>query len=260
MKLAQMSMAERNACATLLGVERPRFSLVVPVYNEQGNIAPMLDEIFEVLASLQPFEVLFVDDSSTDSSLDFMRSWKENNSADWLRIMKLEKNSGQSAAVLAGAQAAASSVIATLDGDMQNDPRDLVSMLSLVESGEADGVTGVRVSRRDTVVRKISSRVGNAVRNLLTGDQVRDAACGIKVIRRDIFLAAPRFNGMHRFMATLARYAGATIIEVPVNHRERHSGMAKYGIGNRALRGLRDCSAMRWYRRRVIRPRVAEEF
>ena len=145
MKLAQMSMAERNACATLLGVERPRFSLVVPVYNEQGNIAPMLDEIFEVLASLQPFEVLFVDDSSTDSSLDFMRSWKENNSADWLRIMKLEENSGQSAAVLAGAQAAVSSVIAILDGDMQNDPRDLVSMLSLVESGEADGVAGRRV-------------------------------------------------------------------------------------------------------------------
>ena len=120
-------------------------------------------------------------------------------------------------------------------------------------------MTGDRVERRDSLVRRASSRLGNAVRNLITGDHVRDAACGIKAMRRSLFLELPRFNGMHRFMATLARYAGAEVLEVPVNHRPRAAGVAKYGIGNRAVRGLWDCFAVRWYRKRLLVFAVKEE-
>jgi len=237
-----------------------RFSLVVPIYNEEENVGNLLDEVSEVLASHGPFEAVLVDDGSTDRSLQRMRDWKLHQGANWLRIVTLVRNSGQSAAVMAGVEQARSAIVATLDGDMQNDPRDIPTMLLRVEAGEVDGVVGVRRKRRDTFTRRVSSKVGNGVRNWLTGDRVTDAACGIKVIRREFFLRAPRFVGMHRFMATLVRYLGGTIAEVDVNHRPRAAGMAKYGIGNRIWKGLRDCFAMRWLRTRVLLHRVKEEF
>ncbi|MEC7585081.1 MAG: glycosyltransferase, partial [Planctomycetota bacterium] len=150
-------------------------------------------------------------------------------------------------------------LVATLDGDIQNDPRDIPAMLEHVEAGKADAVVGVLRKRQDTFVRRLSSKIGNGVRNLVTGDKVTDAACGIKVIRRQLFLRAPRFVGMHRFMATMVRYLGGTVSEMDVNHRQRAAGTAKYGIGNRALRGLRDCFAVRWLRTRILRHEVAQE-
>jgi dolichol-phosphate mannosyltransferase len=146
-----------------------------------------------------------------------------------------------------------------MDGDRQNDPRDFVRMLELLEAGACDGVTGVRAQRRDTWVRRVSSRIGNGVRNLITGDRVADSGCGIKAYRRELFLAVPRFRGMHRFMATLVRYCGGTVVEIPVNHRPRVAGQAKYGIGNRAWRGLEDCFAVRWLRARVLRYEAREQ-
>jgi dolichol-phosphate mannosyltransferase len=143
---------------------------------------------------------------------------------------------------------------------MQNDPRDIPAMLARVEAREADAVVGVRRKRQDTFTRRVSSRIGNGVRNWLTGDRVTDAACGIKVIRREYFLRAPQFAGMHRFMATLVRYLGGKVVEVDVNHRQRAAGTAKYGIANRIWKGLRDCMAIRWMRTRVLRHRVKEEF
>lgn len=237
----------------------PRFSLVVPIYNEEENVAAMLDEIAAVLGGHGPFEALFVDDGSTDRSRERMIEWKRAHAADWLRIVSLVRNSGQSGAVMAGVEQARAPLVATLDGDMQNDPRDLPAMLALVESGAADAVVGVRRKRQDTFVRRVSSRIGNGVRNVLTGDRVTDAACGIKVIRRTFFLRAPRFVGMHRFMATLVRYLGGRVVERDVHHRPRAAGTAKYGIGNRALRGLRDCFAMRWLRQRILRHEVRDE-
>lgn len=237
----------------------PRFSLVVPVYNEQENVEILLDEIEQVLRPHGPFEALLVDDGSRDSSHELMVQWKQRRSADWLRILSLARNSGQSSAVMAGVEHARAPIIATLDGDLQNDPRDLPAMLALVERGDADGVVGVRRKRQDSIVRRLSSRIGNAVRNLVTGDRVTDAACGIKVIRRSYFVRAPRFVGMHRFMATLVRYMGGKVVEHDVNHRPRAAGKAKYGIGNRALRGLRDCFAVRWLRTRILRHEVARE-
>jgi glycosyltransferase involved in cell wall biosynthesis len=237
----------------------PRFSVIVPIYNEADNVAALLDEVESVLHGHGPFEALLVDDGSTDDSRARMVAWKRAHGADWLRIVCLERNCGQSGAVLAGVERAHAPLIATLDGDMQNDPRDLPAMLTAVETGEADAVVGVRRQRRDTLVRRISSRIGNGVRNLVTGDHVTDAACGIKVVRRELFLRVPRFQGMHRFMATLVRYLGGRVVERDVNHRQRAAGVAKYGIGNRALRGLRDCFAVRWLRTRVLRQQFREE-
>jgi dolichol-phosphate mannosyltransferase len=235
-----------------------RFSLVVPVFDEQDNVAPLLDETAEVLAAYRPFEMLLVDDASADNTLDNARRWRTERGADWLRILRMARNSGQSAAVLAGVERARAPLVLTMDGDLQNDPRDLPRILELLEAGAWQGVTGIRERRRDSAIRRLSSRIGNAVRNLVTGDRVADAACGIKGFRRELFLAVPRFDGMHRFMATLARQAGGRVCEVPVRHRPRHAGRAKYGIGNRALRGLRDCFAVRWLRDRRLRREVAE--
>ncbi|GAB4153456.1 MAG: glycosyltransferase family 2 protein [Planctomycetota bacterium] len=236
-----------------------RFSLVVPIYEERDNVPALLSEVRDVLGPHGPFEAILVDDGSADGSFDAMRAWKAENGASWLRILRLERNSGQSAAVHAGACAARSRIVATLDGDMQNDPRDIPAMLDRVERGDCDAVFGVRHERMDSFVRRASSRIGNAVRNWITGDSIRDAACGIKVVRRDLFLACPRFHGMHRFMATLVRHQGGRVLEVEVNHRPRAAGRAKYGIGNRALRGLCDCFAVRWLKKRVLRYRVADE-
>ncbi|MEO6593594.1 MAG: glycosyltransferase family 2 protein [Planctomycetota bacterium] len=237
-----------------------RFSLIVPIYNEAENVHQLLDEVEQVLVPHGPFEVLVVDDGSKDLSLQRMREWKQQRGATWLRIVSLVDNCGQSAAVMAGVEHARAPIVATIDGDMQNDPRDIPAMLARVESGEADAVCGVRRNRQDTFVRRVSSKVGNGVRNWLTSDRVADAACGIKVIRREYFLRVPRFSGMHRFMATLVKYLGGKVAEMDVNHRPRAAGTAKYGIGNRIWKGLRDCFAVRWMRTRVLEHRVKEEF
>lgn len=237
-----------------------RFSLVVPIYNEEENVQNLLAEVDEVLRAHGPFEAVLVDDGSKDASLARMREWKQQHGATWLRIVTLERNSGQSAAVMAGVEQARAAIVTTMDGDMQNDPRDLPAMVARVLAGECDAVVGVRRKRQDTWTRRVSSRIGNGVRNWLTGDRVTDAACGIKAIRREFWLRAPKFVGMHRFMATLVKYLGGTVVEVDVNHRPRAAGTAKYGIGNRIWKGLRDCFAMRWLRTRMLLHRVKEEF
>ncbi len=236
-----------------------RFSLVVPIYNEEENVQNLLQEVADVLLPHGPFEALLVDDGSKDGSLQRMRAWKATQGAAWLRIVVLERNSGQSAAVMAGVEHARGVVVTTMDGDMQNDPRDLPAMVARVLAGECDAVVGVRRKRRDTFTRRMSSKIGNGVRNWLTGDRVTDAACGIKAIRREYWLRAPKFVGMHRFMATLVKYLGGAVVEVDVNHRPRAAGVAKYGIGNRIWKGLRDCFAMRWLRTRMLMHRVKEE-
>lgn len=235
-----------------MSATRPRFTLVVPIYDERDNVGPLLDEVAEVLAPVVPFEVILVDDKSKDDSVERILSWKREHAADWLRLVCMQKNGGQSAAVLAGAMHATAPFVVTMDGDRQNDPRDLLRMLEILENGEVAGVTGIRANRRDTFVRRMSSKIGNGVRNFLTGDRVADSGCGIKGYKRELFLTVPRFNGMHRFMATLVRYCGGKVVEIEVNHRPRVAGQAKYGIGNRAWRGLRDCFAMRWFKQRIL--------
>lgn len=229
-----------------------RFSLIVPIYDEEDNVAPLLDEIAEVLVAHGPLEVILVDDASQDASLKRMLAWRSGHDAPWLRIISLAQNSGQSAAVLAGVERATARIVMTMDGDRQNDPRDLLAMLELIESGDCQGVTGIRRARQDNWLRRQSSAIGNLARNLITGDRVTDSACGIKAFNRELFLQAPRFKGMHRFMASLVRFAGGTVIEIPVTHRPRIAGKANYGIGNRAWSGFIDCFVVRWLRSRVI--------
>jgi dolichol-phosphate mannosyltransferase len=237
-----------------------RFSLVVPMYDEQDNVADLLNEIDAALKGLEPFEVVFVDDRSKDATLERMLKWREDHKAEkWFRVLQLEQNTGQSGAVLAGALHSRGKFILTVDGDRQNDPADLPRILEILERGEADGVQGVRAKRKDTWMRRVSSRIGNGVRNWITGDRVTDSACGIKGFKREVFLSVQRFNGMHRFMTTLARYVGAKVVEIPVNHRPRVAGQAKYGVGNRALRGLKDCLAVRWMRGRSLRIHAVEK-
>ena len=235
----------------------PRFALCIPLYDEEDNVDDLLDEIRDVLAPVAPFEVMAVDDRSKDSTLQKLRDWKSKNHADWLHIVQVEKNGGQSAAVIAGATVSVAPFIMTMDGDRQNDPRDLIPMLEKLEAGEADGVTGIRANRKDDFVRRWSSKIANAVRNFITGDRIADSGCGIKGYKRELFLSVPRFNGMHRFMATLVRYLGGKVVEIEVNHRPRVAGQAKYGIGNRAFRGLKDCFAIRWMKQRMIPFKVA---
>jgi dolichol-phosphate mannosyltransferase len=237
-----------------------RFSLVVPIYNEEENVQNLLAEVEQVLLPHGPFEAILVDDGSRDRSLERMREWKRERAAGWLRIVTLERNCGQSAAVMAGVEQARAPIVTTMDGDMQNDPRDLPAMVARVQAGECDAVVGVRRKRQDSWTRRMSSRIGNGARNWLTGDRVTDAACGIKAIRREFWLRAPKFQGMHRFMATLVKYLGGVVVEVDVHHRPRAAGTAKYGIGNRIWKGLRDCFAMRWLRTRMLMHRVKEEF
>lgn len=236
----------------------PRFSLVIPIYNEEENVQPVLAEIEAVLGEHGPMEVLVVDDCSSDGSLQRAVEFRNQHDSAWLRILGLRSRSGQSAAVLAGAELAQAPIIMTMDGDRQNDPRDLLRMLELLEAGDCQGVTGVRAVRQDSWLRRQSSSIGNAVRNLITGDRVTDSACGIKAYGRECFLRAPRFDGMHRFMASLVRYQGGKVLEIPVTHRARATGQSKYGIGNRGWRGLRDCFAVRWLRGRSLNYQVRE--
>jgi glycosyltransferase involved in cell wall biosynthesis len=228
--------------------EKPDFSLVVPLFNEEENVNALVDELEEVLGPLGAFEVLAVDDGSSDGTLSLLLD--RQKTFPQLRIVKLAENSGQSTAICAGFDKARADILLMMDGDLQNDPRDFPKILEALK--EADGVSGARVNRRDPWVRRISSKIANFIRNKLSGDHVIDSASGIKGFRRSVLVKVPRFNGMHRFLPTLVRMVGGKVVEVPVNHRERFAGTAKYGVGNRAFRAFRDLLGVRWLKSRIV--------
>lgn len=229
----------------------PELSVVLPIFNEEGNLRPLIDEIEAVLRPLgRSFEVIAVDDRSTDGSLAVLR--KEAESRPWLRIVRHRINQGQSAAFATGFHAAQGAVVVTLDADGQNDPHDLPRLLAALQ-GEVALVCGVRAKRQDSWSKRFSSRIANRFRSALLGDHVTDAGCCFRVVRRSALREVPAFNGMHRFLATILRFQGFTVVELPVNHRPRVSGVSKYGVGNRLWRGLRDTLAMRWFKQRCLR-------
>lgn len=230
-------------------------SLVVPVYNEKENLRPLWDEIRTALDPLgRPYEVLLVDDGSTDGSGALIDELARTAPA--IRPVHFEANAGQSAAFDAGFRLARGKIVVTLDADLQNDPADIPLLVSTLEASRAGAVIGIRVGRRDTLVRRVSSKVGNSVRNALTRDHVTDTGCSLKAYRRDAVSGLKMFTGMHRFLPTLIRIEGFEVIEVPVRHRERRHGLSKYGIANRALRGLADVLAVRWMRERALHYRI----
>ncbi|MBZ0090232.1 MAG: glycosyltransferase family 2 protein [Thermoanaerobaculia bacterium] len=235
----------------------PRLSIVVPLYNEEENLPALDAEIHAALAPLAiAYEVLYVDDGSTDGSLAVLHRLAAADPR--LRILRHRQNAGQSAGLASGFRAARGEIVATLDADLQNDPADLPRLLAKLDEG-FDVVSGVRQNRQDTWVRRASSRIANAVRNWATDEAITDVGCSLKAYRARYLAHLPMFGGMHRFLPTLVRWNGARVAEIPVSHRPRRFGVAKYGIGNRLFRALADLFAVRWMRTRWIDPANVEE-
>jgi len=225
-------------------------SVVVPVFDEEDNIAPLAAEIAAALAGLTlPHELIFVDDGSRDSTRKRVLEAIERHAG--VRLVALDRNQGQSAALIAGVRAARMSHVATLDGDLQNDPADLQRLLG--QAGATDVVLGRRAVRRDTFARRLAGRVANAVRRAVLGDGASDTGCSLKVFPADVFLALPRFDGMHRFLPALFRYQGLTLRELDVNHRERRAGRSKYTNLARLRRTIFDLFGVWWLSKRTIR-------
>src|SRR5436190_5588344 len=214
-------------------------SVVFPVYNEEENVPILLDEIAKALAGTPwSYELIAVDDGSRDRSLEVLRAEKARHPT--LRIITFEKNSGQTAALDAGWRAAKGDYVVSLDADLQNDPADIPRMMRKREDLGADMIIGVRVNRHDTWSRRMQSRIGNGVRNWITGDQITDTGCSLKLVKRSAIDRVALYTGMHRFLPTLVRMQGRKVIEIPVHHRPRKFGVSKYGAMNRAMRGLVD--------------------
>lgn len=236
----------------------PRVSVVVPFYNEEENVPRLWERVRDVFAAMPDsptFEALFVNDGSTDGTRAALDALAATDAR--VRPLHLVRNTGQSAAVYAGLTRARGEYILTLDGDLQNDPADFPQFLELLK--EYDCVCGYRASRHDTLVRKMSSRVANRVRNWVLHDGIRDSGCGAKGFRRVCVAHFPAFNGLHRFMAVFVRAAGLRIAEMPVTHHARQYGTSKYGIGNRLWRGIYDLVGVSWLRRRFVAPAVENE-
>ena len=229
--------------------------MVIPAFDEADNLEPLHRELDAALARVEgTAEIVFVDDGSRDASLEVMRGLARKDPR--VRVVVLDGNHGQSAALEAGFRAARGELVATLDADLQNDPADLPRLLACLD--RADVVNGVRQQRRDSRVRLLSSRIANGFRNWATGESVTDVGCSLRVMRASYLRRVKMFRGMHRFLPTLLRMEGARVMEVPVGHRPRLRGQSKYGIGNRLWSGLRDVFAVRWMQSRTLRYRVKE--
>ncbi len=237
-------------------------SVVVPVKNEDENIDPLIDEIRHALQGIA-YEIVYVDDGSTDDTL--LRLHDVTRSFPQLRVIRHERSCGQSTAVLTGVRHARAPWIATLDGDGQNDPGDIPKMFEKVKGGKEHGekplvcVCGYRRTRRDTWLRRISSRVANGVRSALLKDDTPDTGCGLKVFSREAFLSLPYFDHMHRFLPALFLRSGGAVVSVEVNHRERTRGTSKYGLFNRLWVGIVDILGVAWLQRRSRIPKIIEE-
>jgi len=223
--------------------------VVLPCYDEQDNVGPLIDELHRALAPLgRPFEIVCVDDGSRDRTLEALRAAQRRHAG--VRVLRHARHCGQSAAFASGFGRVRGATVITMDSDRQNDPADIPALLAALAG--VDVVCGVRARRADGWVRRVSSRVGNGFRDLVTGVPVTDSGCSYRVMSAAVLAELPVFDGMHRFLPTLLRLQGFTVREVPINHRPRTSGRSKYGIRDRAFRGALDCFAMRWFKARVV--------
>jgi glycosyltransferase involved in cell wall biosynthesis len=258
MRVATASSAAPAVCSRApapAGWEAPcTLSLVVPAFDEEPNLRLLFERILAVFGTHARWELVLVDDGSRDGTAQVIRELASRDA----RVVGvfLGQNCGQTAALLAGIQEARGQLVATLDGDLQNDPADLPLLLD--QLGDNDAVVGYRARRADSFVRRASSRIANGVRNRLSGDEIRDTGCSLKVFRAEALRSIPWFEGMHRFLPTLLRYRGYRVVEHPVSHHPRHAGRSKYGIRNRAWRAFKDLLAVRWMRARMIRSAVRE--
>ena len=231
-------------------------SIIVPVFNEADNVLPMAREVAAALAKTgRDWELVFVDDASTDETPQQIIEATSNDVH--VRGLRHQRNAGQSAAVWTGIQATTSLILCTLDGDLQNDPADLPAMIA--ELGKVDFVSGMRLNRQDTWVRKVSSKIARAARKSALGVDFRDTGCAIRAFKRTALAGVFPFNGLHRFLPVLVHGGGAKTLEVPVHHRPRVAGVSKYGVWNRLGRGIYDLIAISWYQKRRYRPVGAME-
>jgi glycosyltransferase involved in cell wall biosynthesis len=241
------------------GTPQPAVSVVVPVRNEAGNVRLLTDEIAAALNGRWSFELIYVNDGSTDGTEAALNALKAER--PWLRQLKHASSCGQSAAVRSGVIAAHAPLVATLDGDGQNDPSFIPALLHAFEEGGARMglVAGQRVGRRSGAWKKAQSRIANGVRGAILRDGTRDSGCGLKMFRRDAFLALPYFDALHRFLPALFRHDGYAIGYVDVIDRPRHSGRSNYGLWDRLWVGILDLAGVWWLiRRRKKVPQVSE--
>ncbi|HXP30999.1 MAG TPA: glycosyltransferase family 2 protein [Stellaceae bacterium] len=235
-------------------------SIVIPVRNEAPNIAPLVAEIRAALAGGLDYEIVYVDDGSGDGTADAVRALARDFLR--LRIVRHRTSCGQSAAIRSGVKAARAPWIATLDGDGQNDPADIPKLWAIARAAPAEPpvlVTGQRQRRQDTLVKRLASRIANAVRRRLLGDGTPDTGCGLKLFRRDLFLDLPFFDHCHRFLPALVRRQGGQVVSVPVNHRPRQRGRSNYGVLDRLWVGIVDLFGVIWLKRRGSRPELVVE-
>jgi dolichol-phosphate mannosyltransferase len=234
----------------------PTLSIVIPVRDEADNVAPLAREIHQALARLCAFEIIFVDDASTDKTVKSILTVRRDH-VPQIRVLRHCVGCGQSIAVRNGVLAARAEWIVTLDGDGQNDPADIPALLQALKQCERAGdlklIVGNRTSRQDDWVRRVSSRIANVVRRRLLRDDTPDTGCGIKLFHRATFLELPPFNHMHRFLPALFQRAGARVESVAVSHRPRTRGCSKYGVANRLWVGIVDLLGVRWLIRRAPR-------
>lgn len=238
--------AARDGSATT----SPELSVIIPVLDEEGNIAQLCAEIAEALDGTVDYETIFVDDGSTDGTTGAVREAMDDPR---VRLVRHARRAGQSAALRTGVKAARARWIATLDGDCQNDPADLIRLWRIARLSQSSQlIIGVRQRRRDTLVKRLSSRIANGVRRFMLSDDCPDSGCGIRIFERESFLDLPQFDHMHRFLPALFRAAGHGVSTLPVNHRERTRGESKYGVWDRLWVGIVDLFGVIWLRRRMI--------
>ncbi len=228
-------------------MQTPDLSLVIPMHNEEQNVQLLVEEIGTALAGLCA-EFILVDDGSTDGTLDQLRQAARGDQR--IRIAHFRRNLGQTAAMAAGFHLARGEAVVTLDGDLQNDPADVPALVALLK--EWDVVCGVRVNRRDTWLKRISSKIANGFRNWATGDDIVDTGCTLKAFRRQWLQNLDLYRGMHRFLPTLLKMRGARVTQVPVRHRPRRAGKTHYGTWGRMVKGLGDVWAVRWMQRNYV--------
>ncbi len=228
---------------------RTQLSIVAPVFNEAGNLGGLVKETADAMSAAGlDYELILVDDVSTDGSREVLAALAEDDVR--LRVLGLERHAGQSAALLAGIRASRAPLIVTMDADLQNDPADIPAIVALLD--DHDVVSGVRAKRKDTILRRLASRVSNRVRRLVLCDPCTDIGCALKGYRACVLDDLPPFNGLHRFLPLFALRHGGNYAEIPVGHRARTEGASKYSIRGRFLRGIVDLFGVSWYRRRAV--------
>lgn len=231
-------------------------SAVIPVLNERENIEPMVNKLEEVFSrNFKKYEIIFVNDGSNDGTYEIIEEIKRKNLN--VKGYHFTKNNGQSAALEAGFKKAEGALILMLDGDLQSDPEDLEKLLKYIP--EYDMVNGMRSSREDGIKRKIASKIGNGFRNFVTGDNIKDTGCPLKLFKKEVVRSIKMFNGMHRFLPTLAKYNGYKVIEVPVRHYDRVYGTSKYKVFGRGFKAFKDVFAVRWMKNRILNWKIEGE-